>query len=114
MVAGRRKRVRAEGFYADKFTEQERQLLAGAADGELVDEAQLLRVLIRRLIETPLTGEPDPEAIGRLVDRLGRLVRARRAAAGREDGHLEAELMARLGDKALTRGREAHRPGGEA
>lgn len=81
-----------EGLYWEHFDERERELLRkagfrpeeaeglGAIDGELA----LLRVLVLRVLSRkPEKG--DAETIGRLVERVGRLLRARQALTGGEN-----------------------------
>ena len=86
--------VSREGLYWDQFDDAERDLLRragfdpaeadafGAVDGELA----LLRVLTLRLL-TPKAKRADPrqaEAVARLVERVGRVLRARQAL--KDDG----------------------------
>jgi hypothetical protein len=78
-----------EGLYWEHFNDRERELLRragvdpaesdslGAIDGELA----LLRVLVLRILsKKPEKG--DAETIGRLVERVGRVLRARQALTG--------------------------------
>ena len=73
-------------IYRRTFTAAERRALEGAAEAAPLDpEAELLRVLIMRELGRERS---DDERVGRLVDRLVRLVRAQRAGA-RVDGRAD-------------------------
>ena len=80
MERTRRSRDRAGGLYHPAFSQEElRALTVSNGRPVLDDEIDLLRLLIRRLVGDDATGqEPvDIEAVGRLIDRLGRLLRTR-------------------------------------
>jgi hypothetical protein len=100
--------VSREGLYWDQFDEAERELLRragfdpaeadafGAVDGELA----LLRVLTLRLLK-PTARRADPrqaEAIARLVERVGRVLRARQAL---EEGEGQNGLLEKVSPEAL-------------
>jgi hypothetical protein len=117
----RRRRTVARPLYWSEFTDDERCALAEAGiepapdgGGILEDEAAVLRILIRRALAVADPAAPPNahvETIGRLVDRLGRLLRTRRALAPREDGPAIGELLFRAGAQALAAGRaRAARP----
>ena len=114
----RRRSAARRHFYWDRFTEAERGLVAGAghpmdtAPGTLDEEIELLRVLIHRVLEERREGPADPEAAGRLVDRLGRLYRTRAALTGGGGAAAEVELIARAADRALAEGRDRATTGG--
>lgn len=81
---------RADGLYRDKFSAGERRALARAgvapenAAPQVDGEIELLRILIRRLLGPAQVVAADNEAIGRMVDRIGRLLRTRQALIGRD------------------------------
>lgn len=110
-----------EGLYWEQFDEAERELLRragfdpaeagafGAVDGELA----LLRVLTLRLMKGGRRGEEArlAEAVARLVERVGRVLRARHAMHGNEadDDRLE-KLWSRVLEEQRQKARRAARP----
>ena len=100
-----------DGFTAEELSALERagfQVKPGRVSSELDDEAQVLRILIRRLLrdESGRNGEGaiDHDAIGRTIDRLARLIRTRAAIGGgtAEADSLSAASLARIGTRALA------------
>jgi hypothetical protein len=100
-----------EGLYWEHFDDEERELLIkvgfrpeeadalGGIDGELA----LLRVLVRRLMRQASgdnTGRGS-EAVSRLVERLGRVLRTRQALGG-GDSTVTAELFEKIGSEVLA------------
>lgn len=80
-------RRRPDGIYRETFTAQERRALERtAAEVALEAEAELLRVLILRQLRKE---RPDDERVGRMIDRLVRVVRAQRSG-GRAEAEAEA------------------------
>ncbi|HEV8638720.1 MAG TPA: hypothetical protein VG370_31295 [Chloroflexota bacterium] len=80
-------RRRPEGIYRETFTAQERRALEQTAEEvPLEAEAELLRVLIMRELRKE---RPDDERVGRMVDRIVRVVRAQRSG-GRAEAEAEA------------------------
>ena len=80
----RRPRDRTGGLYQPGFTEEELRSLSLSNGRPLLDdEIDLLRLLIRRVVSDGSSDEEsiDVEAIGRLIDRLGRLLRTRQQVA---------------------------------
>src|SRR4051794_20798696 len=108
----RRRRGPRGHFYWDRYTEAERRLVEqtghpmDTAPGTLDEEIELLRVLIRRVLEERPDGPADPEAASRLVDRLGRLHRTRRALGVSDADAAAAALTARGADRALRDARD--------
>jgi hypothetical protein len=92
------------------FTDDERRALARAARAEpLEPEAELLRVLIMR---EQGHERCDLERIGRLIDRLVRVVRAQRSGqtAGGRDPRID-EMLAWLAEIARQKRSAALAPG---
>lgn len=84
MERTRRSRDRAGGLYHPGFSQEELRALT-LSNGRPIpdDEIDLLRLLIRRLVSDDSSNEEsiDIEAVGRLIDRLGRLLRTRQHVA---------------------------------
>jgi hypothetical protein len=97
---------RQDWLYRTTFTDAELRALAEAnAAPPLAPEAELLRVLIMR---EQGRERPDAERIGRLVDRLTRLVRAQLSAADGRDPRLDQmfEWLAQIGAERQQAARE--------
>lgn len=99
-MSRKQRRTPAGRFYAPALTDDERAALEVAAGRPLLDEEiDVLRVLIRRTLD-PDGGAPNIVLAGRLIETLGRLLRARQIVTGsrRES---PADVLARLGIDVL-------------
>ncbi len=102
----RRPRDRTGGLYQPGFTAEELRSLAVSRERPLLDdEVDLLRLLIRRMVgdEAEVEESIDIEAIGRLVDRLGRLLRTRKhVVLDSTRNQSDIELMLKASESALS------------
>src|SRR5258706_7160531 len=101
-------------LYVDQLNPDERKLLVDLLGGEdeaaesgLDEELALMRILIRRLLKASDDGAADKssEAIGRLVERLGRVLRVRQALVGDRPDAEAMEWLAAVNDRVLRQGR---------
>lgn len=92
----------ARHFYLDLFTAEERAALAGAVEGnDLEQEVRLLRVLIRRAVAEGGPKGTSLETVSRALGRLAQMMRVQHVIAGEAAKSLD-EALAKVLEEIAT------------
>lgn len=92
----------ARHFYLDLFTAEERAALAGAVEGnDLEQEVRLLRVLIRRAVAEGGPKGTPLETVSRALGRLAQMMRVQHVIAGEAAKSLD-EALAKVLEEIAT------------